>query len=218
MDRAKVRARRQGPAAQRAAAVSKAMADGGSCRQQACGRETVCQRDRSILKSPVTLARSGHLYLPRSLDRQVPRSLFVCLAPSGTQEPFGPPRATENARLNPDSQPAKPGWLPRGSRSPFGASPKAGESNWSDHLAVCHADVSNSLTMTRQPRRPGCTLTASFHSGSPAVMASGKPPSGRGGGLMAADTDQFLISVSNACENFPDFTSVMLDTSTRVLI
>ena len=93
------------------------MADGGSCRQQACGRETVCQRDRSILKSPVTLARSGHLHLPRSLDRQVPRSLFVCLAPSGTQGPFGPPRGTENARLNPDSQPAKAGWFPQGSPS-----------------------------------------------------------------------------------------------------
>jgi hypothetical protein len=93
------------------------MADGGSCRQQACGRETVCQRDRSILKSPVTLARSGHLHLPRSLDRQVPRSLFVCLAPSGTQGPLGPPRGTENARLNPDSQPAKAGWFPQGSPS-----------------------------------------------------------------------------------------------------
>ena len=37
-------------------AAAKARADGSSCQQLVCGRETVCQRDRSILKSPVTLA------------------------------------------------------------------------------------------------------------------------------------------------------------------
>ena len=148
MDRARVQSRRQGPAARRASAVSKAVADGGSCRQQACGRETVCQRDRSILKSPVTLARSGHLHLPRTLDWQVPRSLFVCLAPSGTQGPLGPPRGTENARLNPDSQPAKAGWFPQGSSSLSGAFATDEDADWNDHHAVSHADVSNSLTMT----------------------------------------------------------------------
>lgn len=93
-----------------AAGVWKAVADGWSCRQQTCGRETVCQRDRSILNSPVTLVRPGHskpASFPRLAGPKEPVYLLRSVRDSGP--PSGRPRGTENARINPDSQPASAG-------------------------------------------------------------------------------------------------------------
>ena len=110
-----VSAGRVGPQTQRwcVAAGSTAVADGVSCQQLVCGRETVCQRVRSILKSPVTLAR------PDALACRLPlaglRSLFlVCSVRDSRGLPGRPQRGTENARTDPDSQPPMAGRLPQG--------------------------------------------------------------------------------------------------------
>ena len=82
----------------RPATAAMAMADGSSCRQLVCGRETVCQRDRSILKSPVTLA------CPTILTRHFPRSAAhpepVCLSRS-VRDTRAPSRAPDADRKMP---------------------------------------------------------------------------------------------------------------------
>ena len=190
------------------------MADGGSCRQQACGRETVCQRDRSILKSPVTLTRSGHSHLPRSLDRQVPRSLFVCLAPSGTQGPLGPPRGTENARLNPDSQPAKAGWFPQGSPSLVRGLSRSQRRGLERPSRILPRRRFQFVNHDSAPTSRYTSAAAAPMRLKPLgnLQQLGRVPAQR------PHTDQFTGGFSGTCENVRDSASVMLDTSIPVLI
>ena len=95
---------------QRGASVSKAVADGGSCRQLACGRETVCQRDRSILKSPVTLARPERsaCHFPQSAGP--PGACSFALLRPGLR---GPSRTPGAGRKMPVGTPlVNPQWRP----------------------------------------------------------------------------------------------------------
>jgi hypothetical protein len=132
----------------RSRAAWTAMADGGSYQQLACGRETVCQRDRSILKSPAHTRTPGYSALPSSLDRQIPGAACSSRSVRDSGDPSGASRCgTENACLNPDSQPAMTSRFPQGSSRPPRASAAVAGAGWKYRRTVSHPDVTRSLTM-----------------------------------------------------------------------
>ena len=156
---------------------------------------------------------------PASFPRSAgPRSLFVCIAPSGTQAAFRPPDA---GRKMPVQTPiVNPQWPVAFHRvrpvCPWLCHCHSGATG-KHHWTVSHPLVTHSLTMFARLK---VAISVMGHP-IPSQMRDGSLPdrfSRPSPAPVAPDTDQIPDGLSRTCEILQVSASDMLDTSGRVLI
>ena len=184
---------------------------------------------------PATVVRARNCLSTRSFNTQIPchtrtpgsfdlptlplfgRSpgawSFVSLRP-GLGASRRPRRGSENARTNPDSQPAKAGRFPQGLSSLSGPPAAAGRAGRKYQGSVSHRHITHSLTMSLARAGglphdgwPRSDTRRSFSAPGPGRSTGSEP-----------DPDDYPDGLSRTCENFCESPFDMLDTPAGVPI